>query len=206
MSKPNEMNPLDPQSWTEAPAEFAEGTGDLAAYWESASPKTAKRDELYGSPPVTFTPLYVTLTDSDIDKEKTSTLIHCRLEAPCLLRSAIKDEGYVTFPAGTLFGIWSKPGMKDLKKLANQKVWMRNGQKAPRGDGVTYFKEIGQQSPMVVFTIKWSADVKFEPLRVREDYRQESLDDAAQQRRARRAQRIAEKAEALEGGDDFIPF
>lgn len=202
----NEMNPLDPNEWTEAPAEFAEGTGDLAGYWESASPKTAKRDELYGSPPVTFTPLHVTLTDSQIDPTKSSTLIHCRLEAPCKLRSAIEGEGYIDFPAGTLFGIWAKPGMRELKKLAGTKVWMRNGQKNPRDRGVTYFKEIGQQSPMVVFTIKWPSDAKFEPLRCREDHREESLDDAAKQRTARRAARAAEKAEALEGGDDFIPF
>ena len=205
----NEMNPLDPQEWTEAPAEFAESTGDLLAYWESASPANAKRGPLFGSPPVTFTPLYVTLTDSDIDETKTSTLIHCRLEAPCLLRSANKDEGYREFAAGTLFGIWAKPGMKELKRRANQKVWMRNGQK--QADKVLYFKTITrkgstQPSEMVVYTIRWSPDAKVEALTVREDYREESLDDAAQQRRARRAQRAAEKAEALEGGDDFIPF
>lgn len=205
MSKQTEINPLDPQEWTEAPQEFSQGTGDLVAYWESASPRTAKRDELYGSPPVTFTPLHCTLTDSDIDPEKTSTLIHCRLEAPCLLRVANKDEsGYREFPVGTLFGIWAKPGMKELKKLANQKVWMRNGQK--QADKVVYFKEIGQQSPMVIYTIRWAADAKFEPLRVQDDYRQESLDDAAQQRRLRRAARAAEKQEALEGGEDFLPF
>lgn len=200
----NEMNPLDPQEWTEAPEEFAEGTGDLVGYWESASPATAKRGELYGSPPVTFTPLYVTLTDSDIDETKTSTLIHCRLERPCLLRSAIKDEGYLEFPAGSLFGIWAKPGMKELKRRANQKIWMRNGQQQ-RGQ-VVYFKEIGQQSPMVIYTIRWGADAKTEALTVREDHRSESLDDAAVQRRQKRAARAAEKAEALEGGDDFIPF
>jgi hypothetical protein len=201
----NEMNPLDPQQWTEAPAEFAEGTGDLVGYWESASPPTAKRHHpLYGSPPVTFTPLYVTLTDSDADETKTSTLIHCRLEAPCLLRSAVKDEGYVEFPVGSLFGVWAKPGLKELKRRANQKIWLRNGQ-LQRGE-VVYFKEIGQQSPMVIYTIRWAADAKTEALTVREDHRKESLDDAAIQRRQRRAARVAEKAEALEGGDDFIPF
>lgn len=211
MSQRSDINPLDPQAWTEAPSEFAQGTGDLAGYWESASPATAKRGEVYGSPPVTFTPLHVTLTDSDIDPEKTSTLIHCRLLEPCILRSSIKDEGFITFPAGTLFGIWAKPGMKDLKKLAGAKVWMRNGQKDPRGKGVVYFKDINKPgqtnlSPMVLYTIKWPEGTKFEPLRVQDDYREESLDDAAKQRAQRRATRIAEKAEALENSDDFIPF
>ncbi len=206
MSKPiTTSNPLDPQEWVDAPAEFTEGTGDLAGYWESASPKTAKRDATFGSPPVTFTPLYVTLTDSDIDPEKTSTLIHCRLEAPAILRSANKDEGYIEFPAGTLFGIWAKPGMRELKKYANRKLWMRNGQKV-RND-VVYFKEIGQQSPMVVFTIRWAEGTTTEALKVREDYRNESLDDAAMERKNRRAKRAAEKAASDDGGeDDFIPF
>lgn len=199
-----EMNPLDPQEWTEAPAGFDEGAGDLVGYWESASPATAKRGELYGSPPVMFTPLFVTLSDSDIDDTKSSTLIHCRLETPCLLRSANKDEGYVQFPAGSLFGIWAKPGLKELKRRANQKIWLRNGQQQ-RGQ-VVYFKEIGQQSPMVIYTIRWGTDAKTEALTVRDDHRKESLDDAAQQRRQRRAARAAEKAEALEGGDEFIPF
>jgi len=211
MTTPHSMNPIDPQQWTEAPSGFGEGTGDLAAYWESASPATAKRGETYGSPPITFTPLHVTLTDSDLDSTKTSTLIHCRLEAPALLRSAIKDEGFITFPTGTLFGIWAKPGMKDLKKLAGAQVWMRNGQKSPRDMSVVYFKDINKPgetklSPMVLYTIKWPEGTKFSPLRVQDDYREESLDDAAKQRAQRRATRIAERAEALENNDEFIPF
>lgn len=206
MTQSKDMNPIDPNQWTEAPAEFSKGTSDLLAYWESASPATAKRGETYGSPPVTFTPLHVTLTDSDIDATKTSTLIHCRLEAPCILRSANKDEGFQEFPAGTLFGIWAKPGMKDLKKLAGSKVWMRNGQLDPRTKSVNYFKEIGQASPMVVYTIRWPEGTKFQPLTVADDYREESLDDAAKQRAQRRASRLAERQEALENNDEFIPF
>lgn len=194
--------PTEPQAWVEPPQEFNEGTTDLAAYWESASPQTAKRGAVYGSPPVSFTPLHVTLSDSRRDVSKTSTLIHCRLEAPCVLRSSNKEEGLVTFPAGTLFGIWAKPGMKPLKRLAGVKVWMANGQKNPRGD-VTYFKEFirnGEEALMVVYTIKWPKGAEGTLLKVMEDHRVESLPDAEQQRRQRRAARAAERANSEESG------
>lgn len=212
MMETNEINPLDPQEWVEPPSEFdAEGTPDLAAYWESASPATAKRGEIYGSPPVTFTPLYVTLTDSDLDPRKSSTLLHCRLEAPCLLKSATRDEGYVEFPAGTFFGIWTKPGMKALKERAGVKCWMRNGQKVR--NEIQYFKDISKpgdktERTMVVFDIRWAKDAPRKYLEVRDDHRNESLPDAEQQRRERRAAKAAERANARDNddGDEFIPF
>lgn len=210
MSETNDPHDLSqPHAWVEPPSELNEGTSDLSAYWESASPATRKRGETYGSPPVTFTPLYVTLSDSRLDASKTSTLIHCRLEAPSVLRSANADEGFKEFPVGTLFGIWAKPGMKALKKLSGVKTWMANGQK--QGDKVVYFKEFqrgSEEAVMVIYTIRWPKDAEGKVLRVMEDHRDESLPDAEQQRRARKQARAQERANSDDGlGDmDDLPF
>lgn len=195
-------NPLDPQEWTEAPSEFDDETVDLAGYWESAGPETRTKEETFGSPPVTFTPLYVTLSDSDIDGKKSSTLLHCRLEAPCLLKSSTKGEGYREFPAGTTFGIWTKPGMKPLKKLAGVKCWMRNGQKI--GDKIVYFKDVNKPSPMVLFTIKWPKTAVGSFLEVREDFRKTSLPEHEKLRRKAKE----ERAQEIDDTDDLsdIPF
>lgn len=206
----NQGNPLDPQEWVEPPSEFESAALDLVGYWESASPPTPKRGPTFGSPPVEFTPLHVTLTDSDLDPSKTSTLIHCRLEKPCLLKSATKGEGYIEFPAGSLFGIWAKPGMRPLKKLAGNKVWMRNGQKI-RGE-IVYYKDISKpgdklERTMVVYDIRWSKDATERVLQVMEDHRDESLPDAEQQRRARKQARATERANSDSDIDfDDLPF
>lgn len=173
----------------DAPPEgFESKGGDLVGYWQSASQGSAKTDAHSGSPPVLFTPLFVTLADSKIaprkgEQAKSSTLLHCRLERPCQLRSAEKSEGYKVFPAGSLFGIWTKPGMRALQRLANVPVWMRN----------SGFKDVGQQSDMVTFDIKWNKEG--DKLRVQEDRRDKSLPAKLQAARAQVAENL-----------DDIPF
>ena len=208
-----------PHDWIEPPQEFAgeDEIGDIEAYWDSASPDRNHRSgegpgARYGSPPIQFTPLYVTLIDSDLGGRdgtpKSSTLIHGRLNAPCKLRSANKEEheanGEMEFPAGTIVGIWTKSGMKELKKLAGANVWMANGQKI-RGE-VKYFKDLGQagRSPMVLFTIRHTGEGK--PIEVRNDYRDESLPDAAKARRERLKQLREERIESKPVDLDDIPF
>ena len=170
------------------PDGFEQASGDLAGYWETASPESRTSEEKYGSGPVLFTPLWVTLSDSELDNKKTSTLLHARLLKPCLLRSANKEEGYVEFPAGTLFGIWTKPGMKPLQTLGGSKVWMRNGQQ--QGDKIVYFKEIGKPSPMVLFDIRNQG--KGDKLQVREDRRDKSLPENLKEKRAQVAQDLGD--------------
>ncbi len=166
------------------PAGFEQTSGDLAGYWESASPETVykgkHREASYGSKPVLFTPLFVTLSDSDLDKKKTSTLLHARLLKPCVLRSANKEEGYKEFPEGTLFGIWTKPGMKAIQTFGNAQVWMRNGQEV--GGAMQFFKDIGKASPMVLFDIRNKG--AGQKLKIREDRRDQSLPDNLREKRA----------------------
>lgn len=180
-----------PSDLSKPPEGFEQVGGDLQGYWESASPETRQKEATYGSDPVLFTPLFVTLSDSQIDSKKTSTLVHCRLEAPCTLRSAQKDEGYREFPAGTLFGVWTKPGMKALDQLAGARVWMRNGIQV--GKETIYFKDVERPSPMVLFDIR--AQGKGEKLKIQEDRRKESLPE-------RLRARLAKETEDMDG----IPF
>lgn len=180
------------ESDDEPPQGFEQASGDLMGYWESASPPTRTTEEKHGSGPVLFTPLWVTLSDSDLDNSKTSTLLHARLEKPCVLRSANREEGYKEFPAGTMFGIWTKPGMKPLQNLAGVRVWMRNGVKVGEGRDahVEYFKEIGKPSPMVLFDIR--NDGKGQKLPIREDRRDKSLPTRLREQRAAIAQDLGD--------------
>lgn len=181
--------PDDTQIDESVPEGFQDMGGDLVGYWEAASQRTAKRDALPGSPAVLFTPLFVTLSDSKLkprpgEAPKSATLLHARLERPCRLRAAKKEDGYRVFPAGSLFGIWTKPGMRRLETLGGVTVWMKNAG----------FKEMGEgKNDMVQFDIKATKDG--ERLRVKEDRRNESLPAKLREARAQ----VAEKF-------DDIPF
>ncbi len=161
----NEVPPetAPPVDLEQPPEGFEVAGGDLAGYWESAAEESRQNDAKPGSPAVLFTPLFVTLSDSKLQKEKSSTLLHCRLEAPCTLRSADESEGYKEFPKGTLFGIWTKPGMKPVATLGGAVVWMKNNG----------FKDVGKQSKMALYDIRnKGGGIK---LKVREDRRDHSL-------------------------------
>jgi hypothetical protein len=170
------------------PEGFEKRGGDLLAFWEPASQGSQKKPPSKGSPPVSFIPLHVTMSDSKApvrrgEPVKSSTLIHCQLTKPCRLKSANKSEGYKIFPEGTLFGIWAKPGMRELKSLAGVEVWMAN-------DG---FRNVGQQSDMCLFDIRSGKNGA--PLKVKEDRREKSLPDKLKDARANVAQQL-----------DDIPF
>lgn len=171
------------------PKGFEQASGDLVGYWESASPPSRTSEEKHGSGPVLFTPLWVTLSDSDLDNKKTSTLLHGRLEKDALLRSANKEEGYKVFPKGSMFGIWTKPGMKPIQSLAGAVVWMRNGIEVRKGE-IQYFKEIGKPSPMVLFDIRNQG--KGSKITIREDRRDQSLPQKLREQRATIAQDLGD--------------
>lgn len=177
------------------PEGFEQTGGDIVAYWEPASPgkgpgRDGGKDPKYwydeamgyrpGSPAVTFTPIDCALSDSKLDNSKTSTLLFGRLEKPCMLRSAVESEGYKTFQPGSLIGIWTKPGMRPLQKLAGAVVWMKNGVQI-NGE-TSMFKDVDRPSPMVQFDIRHKG--KGDQLRVREDRRDKSLPSALKEKRA----------------------
>jgi hypothetical protein len=180
----------------DAPPEgFEQVSGDIVAYWEPASPgkgtgKDLKNPEYWysedhgfkpGSGPILFTPIDCVLGDSKLEGNKTSTLLFGRLEKPILLKSANEEEGYQTYQPGTIIGIWTKPGMAPLKKLAGIPVWMCNGQEI-NGKRVL-FKDVDKPSPMVQFDIRYKGTGKDLP--VREDRRDKSAPAGVKEARAK---------------------
>lgn len=189
----------------EAPPEgFQQVTSDIVAFWEAASPGKDPRNkdnnnpkfwyrEDYGykagSPPILFTPIDCVMQDSKLEPDKkSSTLVFGRLERACKLRSAVESEGYKEFAPGSLIGIWTKPGMRELQKLAGAKVWMRNGIKI--NEEIILFKAIDKPSPMVQFDIR--SEGKGSALPVREDRRDKSLPQAMREKRAAVAQEVGD--------------
>lgn len=189
------------------PKGFEQVSGDIVAYWDPASPgkgtgsREAAKDPKYwtseqhgfrsGSGPILFQPIDCVLSDSKLstdDNPKTSTLLFGKLLKATRLRSAIEDEGYKVFEAGSLIGIWTKPGMKPLQALAGAQVWMRNGQEV--NGKITYFKDIGKPSPMVQFDIRHKG--KGSSLPVREDRRDKSLPEELRVKRAAVAQEVGD--------------
>jgi hypothetical protein len=110
-----------------------------------------------------FIPKEARLLDSKIDKSKPSILIIASLVDESILLT--KDEGgdsLIVGKPGDRFGIWAKPGMRALRKLADVKVIMY-----PEGE-----KDVGKGNPMKLYKIL-SADIG-EPLPITDDLRKES--------------------------------
>lgn len=189
---------------------------DIEAYWDTASPdRNTKTGEgpgaRYGHDPVVVTPLFVTLIDSGVsargdEAPKSSTLVHCRLEAEAVLRSAERDAGDQLFPKGTIVGIWTKAGLKPLKKMFGAPVFIANGQQI-RGQ-MHFFKSLGVagRSPMVLFTIRPTANAEYRPMTVKNDYRDESLPEVQRARKERAAARREQELDAQPIDLDDIPF
>lgn len=189
------------------PEGFEAASTDIAAYWEPASPgkgrgsKEAAKDPKYwtmeeygfrpGSAPILFQPIDCVLSDSKLATEeapKSSTLLFGKLLKPAVLKSAAEDEGYKRFEAGSIIGIWTKPGMRPLQQLAGAQVWMRNGQEV--NGKLVYFKDIKKPSPMVQFDIRHKGTGKSLP--VREDRRVKSLPVEIAERRAKVAEEVGD--------------
>lgn len=136
----------------DAPEGFVEQTDDLEAYYDPDQ-----------SGAILFTPKHAKLFDSQIEPHKPSTLITATLEKPAMLVTADDDKELQEFPAGTVFGIWAKPGMRPLKRLAGVVVYMKlKGEKAT-----------GKPNPMKTFDVKSREPGR--PLQVAEDKREKSL-------------------------------
>lgn len=207
-----------PPKWIAPPSDYATGEeeiGDIEAYWDSASPDRNHKDGMgpgtkYGHAPIEFIPLYVTLIDSDMQNDrdtgtvKTSTLLHGKLLKPAVLRNADKkhpkDE---EFPAGTIVGIWTKAGLRDIKKMAGAHVWLSSG-KFIRGE-MQFFKQIGERGqPMVLFTVKPNPKgPEGKPIEVKNDFRKESLPEYQREKRDR-LRKAREEAAPVDFDD--IPF
>lgn len=110
-----------------------------------------------------FIPLEARLTDSKLDSTKPSILVIASLVDETIL--VTKDEGgaaLIVGKPGERFGVWAKPGMRALRKLAGQRVIMY-----PEGE-----RDTGKGNPMKLYKIL-AAEVG-EPLPITDDLRKES--------------------------------
>jgi hypothetical protein len=143
----------------EAPAGYTDQGDDIVGTWEYKD-----------GHPIHFIPKHVKLSDSTIDKRKTSTLVFGELVDACKVHGRDEDGpgAEIVAEPGDMVGIWYKPGMNKLKNLAGVKVWM-----ICSGE-----KDVGKPSPMKTFTIK--AEARGNRLLVDEDNRKESKPRSAE--------------------------
>jgi hypothetical protein len=107
--------------------------------------------------------LEVKVFDSQLDAKKPSHLIVGILVDASPLDKMGKDtEEVVMGKPGDRVGVWAKPGMADLRKLAGQKtfIWLAGE------------KDTGKPNPMKVY--KCASVQQGQPLLITEDLRKES--------------------------------
>lgn len=123
-------------------------TSDVVGFWDG--------DRKY---PIHFIPETATLHDSDLDKTKVSILLKGRLVEPC---QVYLGDDIIEADIGDMVGVWAKPGMKSIRDLGGEKVWMI----------YTGTKEVDKPSPMKTFEV--TSVKKGYPIPVVGDYRDKS--------------------------------
>ena len=114
-----------------APANYKKQSDDVIGFW-------------MGDGPIHGKPLSARLFDSGIDSHRPSILIAFELLEPC--KVSRKEDGTTdTFeaPKGAIVGVWGKPGMKAVARLAGQPVYMVQA-------GT---KDIGKGNPMKLYEV-----------------------------------------------------
>jgi hypothetical protein len=95
----------------EAPEGYVSRSSDLAGFWDSEE-----------GPPIHFIPQSYRLSDSKIEPKKMSVLIIGTLVSDCPVIDSEDKE--VLAVKGQEVGVWYKPGMAGIKKLAGVPVFM----------------------------------------------------------------------------------
>jgi hypothetical protein len=134
------------------PAGYTEQSADIVGFWT-------------GEGAVHFIPRFVRMFDSSIDPTKSSTLLIADLIDPCEVFKVGEDEERILAGKGQQIGIWTKPGMKALGKLAGIPVYMYQ-----EGE-----KDIGKPSPMKVYKVMSKGQGQKLIVEPGGDYRNKSL-------------------------------
>jgi len=123
-------------------------TSDVVGFWDG--------DRKY---PLHFVPESATLHDSDLDASKVSVLIKGKLVEAS---QVYLGDDFINAAPGDMVGVWAKPGMKSIRDLGGEKVWLRQ----------TGEKDVGKPSAMKTFDV-FSAKKGF-AIPVVGDYRDKS--------------------------------
>ena len=135
----------------EAPAGYESRTSDIVGFW---NPEKG---------PVHFVPRLARAFDSNMDKKKPSVLIIG--EAVDEMTVYLGEQGNqesVTAKPKDMIGVWYKPGMSSIKKLADVPVFMY-----PTGE-----QDTGKPNPMTTFFV--GSRKEGNKLLVHDDYRDRS--------------------------------
>lgn len=134
---------------SEAPEGFVKETGDVAGFWVQVSPI---QGIIRGAK----------LSDSQLDPEKSSALVLIQLTAPCI----IDTEGeFSVAKEGQVVGVWYKPGMRQIRSLMSQEVWIRKTAET---------KDTGKGNPMIVYEVRSKNVERRAAVHILDDYREDS--------------------------------
>lgn len=137
----------------QAPEGYTRQTDEVKGFWA------------YDLGPLHFVPVRAILTDSQIEPQKTSVLVIGNLVDRTTLSTKDPDDDesdlQVIGEPGDVVGVWAKPGMRELKELAGERVFIYY-----KGE-----KDTGKPNPMKLFEI--FAKSKGDPLPI-EDKRDKS--------------------------------
>lgn len=155
--KPKAADAKKEEPGFELPKGYVQESTDVVGFWVGEKKR-----------PIHGVPLFVNLSDSDIDESKPSALLFIRLVDPCKVCPAdgegkMKDREEIEAKPGDIVGVWFSAGMKDIAMAAGRKTFMV----------FTGEKDVGKPSKLKVYKVLCE---KGEPKRipVREDRRSES--------------------------------
>ncbi len=167
-----------------APSGYGSESTDVVGFWDGDKKK-----------PIHGIPLFVNLSDSDIDATKASMLLFFRLVDPCKVQSAdgegkMSERPEIEAKPGDIVGVWFSAGMRDVAMCAGRKTFMRH----------THEKDVGKPSKLKVYKVMAE---KGAPKRVpvREDRRQESAGALASPFAG-----VKKIEETVDSGDADMPF
>ncbi len=133
----------------EAPEGFVKQIGDTSGQWVRLTP-------LQG------VVLSAKLMDSNLDEAKSTALVLVEITKPCIVDA---DGEFRVAEPGDIVGIWYKPGMRALRWLCGQEVFIMENPKE-------MWKDTGKGNPMITFDIR--APKRGAPMQITDDTRDKS--------------------------------
>lgn len=174
---------VPPRVMPQAPAGYQKQATDIVGFW---NPDKAEA--------IHFVPLEVKLSDSKLEKHKTSALVVGKLVDAILLQAPGEEDDVVQGKVGDIVGVWYKPGMSAIKQLAGVKVYMY----------MTGELDTGKPNPMKTYDVL--AQTKGAELHVTQDNRKTSKHAETAFAGARTGDAKSNAAQPPEQGADDVPF
>lgn len=149
--------------------------------------------------PCHFVPRSAKLLDGTRVKERPSIMVIGELIEPTIV--ARKNEDPFEARTGDIIGVWYKPGMKDIAKLGNIKVWLDKDVDEKTGEQKTTPTKNG---PMKLYTVDGEPGKKGVLIPISEDTRVKAVNatTAFDDPNLKSVRAVAKSSEASAHGDD----